>query len=275
MNIYSSLLLLSVTAFIALLSIVDCFEFNDNYKIIDGDSYGGEGITLEPKSGKEITGTFIWIHGLRNSYKNPYNSMTSPPFGVENAFVSNDVRVIMPLAPIREVFGDNVTAWFDLPDAPQEDIEGIEESYQRLSAIVDGEVQKGINPKNIMLGGFSQGGAMAIDVLLRSKHQLRNAFSASGFVVRKGDYPASLGAYTSKPIKLYTQAKDEIVPLEAAKADQEFLSKLNPDKFNPSVQLRVFETTFFSQNAHDMSFDEVLVLIGDIVKNYYPDKVLH
>ena len=55
-----------------ILPVAGKFQFNDNFKIIDNDSYGGEGITLEPKSGKTITGTFIWIHGLRNTAVDSY-----------------------------------------------------------------------------------------------------------------------------------------------------------------------------------------------------------
>ena len=64
-------------------------------------------------------------------------------------------------------------AWFDLmsldPSGP-EDEKGIEKSKTNLTKIIDEEVNNGIDPSRIVLGGFSQGGALAIYMGLTGKH---------------------------------------------------------------------------------------------------------
>ena len=64
-------------------------------------------------------------------------------------------------------------AWFDLmsldPSGP-EDEKGIEKSSTNLTKIIDEEINNGIDPSRIVIGGFSQGGALAIYMGLTGKH---------------------------------------------------------------------------------------------------------
>ena len=49
-----------------------------------------------------------------------------------------------------------------------EDREGFNKSTARMNRIIQAEVDKGILSKNIAVGGFSQGGALALHLSLRS-----------------------------------------------------------------------------------------------------------
>ena len=48
---------------------------------------------------------------------------------------------------------------------------GIKKSFSRVSALIDAEIAAGIAPANIVLGGFSQGGALALYTGLRLKEK--------------------------------------------------------------------------------------------------------
>lgn len=56
-------------------------------------------------------------------------------------------------------------AWFDLlsldPEG-EEDEAGLKKSFALVSALVDEELGAGISAEHIFLGGFSQGGALAL-----------------------------------------------------------------------------------------------------------------
>lgn len=63
-------------------------------------------------------------------------------------------------------------AWSDilsLSEDGQEDVEGMLRSVARIQNIVESEVQEsGIRAENIVIGGFSQGGTIALQTYLRS-----------------------------------------------------------------------------------------------------------
>ena len=61
-------------------------------------------------------------------------------------------------------------AWFDLyslDPTGQEDDRGIEKSKQIITNLIEDEINNGIDPSRIVLGGFSQGGAIALTALSR------------------------------------------------------------------------------------------------------------
>ena len=58
--------------------------------------------------------------------------------------------------------------------------------------IIQAEVSAGIPPEKIVLGGFSQGGALTLHICLRSNLKLGGAVILSGWLPLKMDYPAAL-----------------------------------------------------------------------------------
>uniref|UniRef100_A0A8C0FBM0 palmitoyl-protein hydrolase n=1 Tax=Bubo bubo TaxID=30461 RepID=A0A8C0FBM0_BUBBB len=69
-------------------------------------------------------------------------------------------------------------SWFDLmgltPDAP-EDEAGIKKAAENIKAIIEHEMKNGIPPNRIILGGFSQGGALSLYTALTSLFSLLQA----------------------------------------------------------------------------------------------------
>lgn len=88
-----------------------------------------------------------------------------------------------------------VLAWSDiygLDDRSNEDRAGFDESKNRIDRIVQTEVDKGIEPKRIVIAGFSQGGALAFHTALRSPHAIGGCIGLSTWLPFSADYPAAL-----------------------------------------------------------------------------------
>ena len=143
-------------------------------------------------SGKH-TATLIFLYGLGDTGHGWASSLAE--------IRQDHVKIICPTAPVTSVtlnhgkvqllspyvsqrsssyFQTNVVvvgfqmpAWFDLmsldPSGP-EDEKGIEKSNANLTKIIDEEINNGIDPSRIVIGGFSQGGALAIYMGLTGKH---------------------------------------------------------------------------------------------------------
>lgn len=78
------------------------------------------------------------------------------------------MKVICPTAKVMPVTlnaGFQMNSWFDLRtldiSGPEDEV-GIREATKLVHGIIDKEIQAGIPSKRIMLGGFSQGGALAL-----------------------------------------------------------------------------------------------------------------
>jgi len=74
--------------------------------------------------------------------------------------------------------GMRMPGWFDITDfggdvmTRREDVDGILKSVELLHSIVDEQVEKGVPSERIVIGGFSQGGAIALLAGLSSPHKL-------------------------------------------------------------------------------------------------------
>jgi len=108
------------------------------------------------------TSTVIFIHGLGdtgNGWKD-----------VADMFSSElpHVKWVLPHAPRQKVTGNMgqvMPAWFDIFSFGfdvAEDETGMLKSVGWINELIDAEVQSGIDPSRIVLGGFSQGGAISL-----------------------------------------------------------------------------------------------------------------
>lgn len=97
-------------------------------------------------------------------------------------------QIILPTAPIRSVTwlgGQNTTAWFDLPQGrfdENQDEMGLNQANRYIHSLIDEFVQNGTSPKNIVIGGFSQGGALALLSALTYPQTLGGAVCLSGYL---------------------------------------------------------------------------------------------
>jgi phospholipase/carboxylesterase len=81
--------------------------------------------------------------------------------------------------------GAVMRAWYDLHDLRFSDVEdrqGIEDASVRLLELMEREQQRGIDSGNILLAGFSQGGALCLHTGLRFPHALAGLLGLSTYL---------------------------------------------------------------------------------------------
>ena len=111
--------------------------------------------------------------------------------------------------------------WYDLESAKYE---GLAESRQLLVEWLSSlEDETGVPLKRTILGGFSQGGAMSLDVGLTLP--VAGIVSMSGFLHSK---PQPL-AKKVPPVLMSHGRQDPVVPLEAAKRSRDSLTAAGVD----------------------------------------------
>ncbi len=118
--------------------------------------------TLERVTGPEPNWAVIWLHGLGADGRDFL------PIVEELALAPHQVRFVFPHAPVRPVTlngGLPMRAWFDVVSLQRdsgEDLAGIKASAAAVNALITREAARGIPAERVVLGGFSQGGAIAL-----------------------------------------------------------------------------------------------------------------
>lgn len=171
--------------------------------------------------------SIIWLHGL---------GADGHDFGpiVNELSVTHAIRFIFPHAPEMPVTVNNglrMPAWYDISSAQidnQQDEAGIRKSQQAILTLIEREIERGIKSDNIILAGFSQGGAIALHTGLRYEKPLAGIMGLSTYLplvetVEKERHPANI----KTPILLAHGGYDPIVPFQLAADTLATLTKLN------------------------------------------------
>jgi phospholipase/carboxylesterase len=178
--------------------------------------------TIHPKKPAQFA--VIWLHGLG---ADGYDFIPIVP---ELKLEDLAIRFIFPHAPTRPVTlnrGMPMPAWFDIHEiypASKYDETGIEDAYQAISELIEAQHQQGIPYENIVLIGFSQGGALALYSGLRFLKPLAGVMGLSTFLPMIPSLKNALTAPKPLPIFLAHGTQDPIVPLEAGHMTEELLT---------------------------------------------------
>ena len=171
----------------------------------------------------------IWLHGLGADGHDFEGIVPSLQLKAET-----HIHFIFPNAPIQPVtinHGMKMRAWFDILDLSSElhtiDIKGIYQSAALVNQLIDAETQKGIEPENIMLAGFSQGGAIALHVGLRHPQKMAGILALSTYMptLEQISTEGSSAALTT-PIFMAHGILDGVIAIEAGKSTFQKLSSL-------------------------------------------------
>ena len=135
------------------------------------------------KTGDQPTHSIIWMHGL-GSDGNDFVPI------VEKLNLPSDLhtRFVFPHAPLQPVSINNgavMPAWYDISGQilnSDEDVPGINISQSAVEKLISREKQNGIKPENIVLAGFSQGGAIALHTGLRYSDKLAGILVLSSYL---------------------------------------------------------------------------------------------
>jgi phospholipase/carboxylesterase len=169
----------------------------------------------------------IWLHGL-GADGHDFEPLI-PQLGLVDAL---GVRVVLPHAPRRPVTingGSVMPAWYDIVAQDfnrGQDSAGIRESEQQLQALIRREIESGIPAENILLAGFSQGGAIVLHTGLRYPQPLAGILALSGYLLQPDALAAEHAAVNDRiPIMMAHGTRDPVVPLSMAEQSREVLQQ--------------------------------------------------
>ncbi len=142
------------------------------------------------------------------------------------------LRFIFPHAPERPVTINNgfvMRAWYDISMndiARLPDEEGIRESQAAVERLIARERDRGIESARIVLAGFSQGGAIALQAGLRHAQRLGGIVALSTYLALEDSLDAEASAANrATPIFMAHGTQDPIVPLSLAEASAAALKR--------------------------------------------------
>ena len=171
--------------------------------------------------------SIIWLHGLGA------NGHDFEPIVPELQLpASAKIRFIFPHAPPQPVTinsGMIMPAWYDIvsPDlAQQEDETGIRQSQQHIDALIQRENSRGVVSENIIVAGFSQGGAIALQTSLRYPHRLGGVMALSSYLPLVQSFQLEISeANQQLPIFMAHGSHDPIVPLPLGEDSRHWLEQ--------------------------------------------------
>jgi phospholipase/carboxylesterase len=121
--------------------------------------------------------------------------------------------------------------------------------------LLDQQRERGFATEQTILGGFSQGGLMTIDVGLRYPHLLAGLISISGYVFEPENLVQELSPVArQQPLLLTHGTVDPLIPIAPVRQQIQILKTAGLQ-----IQWREFE------KAHTIAGEEELRLIRDFV----------
>jgi len=183
---------------------------------------------IEISTGSTPSASVIWLHGLGADGHD-----FEPIVGELNLRNSLAARFIFPHAPNLPVTlngGYVMPAWYDIayPDLTLgEDEAGIRDSQQKVEQLIRREIERGIPASHIVLAGFSQGGAMALQTGLRYRDKLAGILALSTYLPLKSTLPEERSiANLDIPIFMAHGTLDTVIPPKSALSSRDFLENL-------------------------------------------------
>ena len=156
----------------------------------------------------------VWLHGLGDS-------------GMGWSFLKQERRLPQtvnyhfpdaPEAPVTCNDGYLMTSWMDLETIPigrslPDDVAGLEASTKIIHKILDDEVEKGTPSERIVVGGFSQGAAMAMLAGYSYDKPLAGVAMLSGWVAKRDSLADRMrgGANANTPLFVGHGTEDNVV----------------------------------------------------------------
>lgn len=173
-----------------------------------------------------IRHSVIWLHGLGadgHDFAPIVPEINSP-----------NTRFIFPHAPHQPITMNNgyeMRAWYDLFGLSmqhQQDEAGMREMQKNIAALIANEVAQGITESNIVLAGFSQGGAMALFTALRYPKKLAGVLALSTYVSLKEKLALEANpANKHVPILMAHGSFDSVITLDTCLVSRRLLESLD------------------------------------------------
>jgi len=166
--------------------------------------------TVELETGTSPAYSVIWLHGL-GADGNDFVPVVAE-LGLQGA----------PMRPVTINGGYVMRAWYDITYEDlslKEDEKGVRDSQEAIEALIAREQARGVKPGQIVLAGFSQGGAIALQAGLRHPARLAGILALSTYLPLPDKIEQERSsANRDIPIFMAHGSEDPIVPLKLAQA---------------------------------------------------------
>jgi phospholipase/carboxylesterase len=175
--------------------------------------------TIETQTAPQPAYSVIWMHGL-GADGNDF-----VPIVAELGLDGLAVRFVFPHAPLQPVTingGYVMRAWYDIGYEDlslKEDEKGVRESQLAVEQLIGREIARGLPARHVVLAGFSQGGAIALQCGLRYPKRLAGIIALSTYLPLPDRVEGELSqANRDIPVLMAHGTLDPIVPLKLAQA---------------------------------------------------------
>jgi phospholipase/carboxylesterase len=179
---------------------------------------------VEINSAPNPQAAVIWLHGLGA------DGHDFEPI-VPELRLAKPVRFVFPHAPVRPVTinqGMRMRAWYDILQfgAGPEDDAGVRASQKLVDELIAAEKNRGMT--KIVIAGFSQGGAIALQSALRHPERLAGVLALSTYLPLNASLQAERSAANHEvPIFMAHGQYDEVIPLTRAEQSRQILEGLD------------------------------------------------
>jgi phospholipase/carboxylesterase len=143
------------------------------------------------------------------------------------------IRFVFPHAntmPVTINGGYVMRAWYDIMGTDlvrREDEAGLRASQAQVEALIAREKARGIAANRIILAGFSQGCAMALQTGLRHPETLGGLMCLSGYVPLSATVPTERSAASlATPIFMVHGRQDGVIPVARAEQSRDLLKSM-------------------------------------------------
>lgn len=184
--------------------------------------------TVEIETAPNPSVSVIWLHGL-GADGNDF----VPIVRELDLTGCPAIRFVFPHAtaiPVTINGGYVMRAWYDILGADiakREDEAGLRKSQIAVEKLIAKEIARGTPANRIILAGFSQGCAMALQTGLRHPQPLAGLLCLSGYVPLSGAAAAERhSANQHTPIFMAHGRADPIIPIQRAEQSRDLLTSL-------------------------------------------------
>ena len=189
---------------------------------------------VEIETGARPTASIVWMHGLGadgNDFVPIVRELKLAP--------SPAIRFVFPHAPMRAVTINNgyvMRAWYDVTygdlegKSKQPDEAGVRESAREIAKLIARERARGVGAEHIVLAGFSQGGALALQTGLRYPERLAGIMALSTYLPLAETLAREASAANREtPIFMAHGTQDAVIPYAMAAASRKVLAESGYD----------------------------------------------
>lgn len=185
---------------------------------------------IEIETDRNPTAAVIWMHGLGAD-----GSDFVPVVDELELAGAPAIRFVFPHAPMQPVTINNgyvMRAWYDVKwgdlegRSKQADEKGVRASQAAVLQLIDRERSRGIEPGNVVLAGFSQGGAIALQTGLRYPEKLAGIMALSTYLpLAESLASEATDCNRQTPIFMAHGLQDGVIAYEMAARSRDILAQ--------------------------------------------------